>query len=191
MQSEYVKKLEAFAMQAGGDFNHSSQPTTSLNSKGWSKVEIRIPHRGTDLYYIAFSGPNSAEVHSGFYVAGKLPLKLFCRITQRDGFADLISTFSSYKMKSGRPAFDKKLHTSCNNKTFLLKLTGNQEAAKFLEKSIQRPLRFEVMSNEKGILKHENPSAMIISLNSNEWMVDRSMLTELLSGFRILVDHLC
>ena len=79
MQSEYVKKLEAFAKQAGGDFNHSSQPTTSLNSKGWSKVEIRIPHRGTDLYYIAFSGPNSAEVHSGFYAAGKLPLKLFCR----------------------------------------------------------------------------------------------------------------
>lgn len=190
MYGEYVEKLKAFSRTVDGEYNYTSQPTTTLKRMGWSRVEIRIPHSGADLFYIAFSGTNSAEVYSGFYAQRKLPARLFCRISQKDGFSSLLSTFSSYRMKSGRPSFDKKLQIACNDKGFLLKLTGDHGISSFLESHIQMPLRFEVMTNEKGILKDTGESAMLISLNTNEWIVDQKQLMELMAGFRKLVDHI-
>ena len=187
MSGEYPEKLKVFAREVNGVFSYGSNPSTTLRGKGWSKAEIRIPGPGYEIFYVAFSGTNSSEVYSGFYAAGKLPAGLFCRITEQDGFTRLISTFSSYNMKSGKAEFDKKLHTACNNKDFLLKLSGNHETAHFLKQSIRRPLRFEVMTNEKGLLQDQRRSAMIMSLHSNEWIVEKDALTSLLDGFRKIV----
>ena len=190
MPGEYADKLKAFANQVNGEFSYGNKPTSTLTGKGWSRAEIRIPNQGREIRFIAFSGTNTAEVHSGFYAAGRLAPGLFCRITEKDGFSRLISTFSSYNMKSGRPDFDKNLHVACNHKDFLLKLSRNHDTANFLIKVIRRPLRFEVMTNEKGILHGEKASAMVISLSTNEWIVDTARLLGLLSGFRHLVTHM-
>jgi hypothetical protein len=190
MSSEYSDQLKAFARLVNGEFSYGTQPSTTLSGKGWSKAEIRIPGPGKDIRYIAFSGTNSAEVYSGFYAEGKLPSGLFCRITEQDSFARLVGTFSSYKMKSGRPDFDKKLHIACNNKDFLLKLSRDHEVSGFLMQAIRRPLRFEVMTNEKGLLQEKRRSAMILSINTNEWMVDLKLLSSLLDGFRHLINRI-
>jgi hypothetical protein len=188
--NEFVEKLKSFSSSINGEFHHGKQSTTSLKRMGWSRVEIRVPDPAKEIHFIAFSGTNSAEVYSGFYAEGKLPANLFCRISEQDAFTKLMSTFSSYKMKSGKPEFDKRLHTACNNKSFLLKLTGNHETSSFLTKAIRRPLRFEVMTNEKGILKGKKASAMVISLNTNEWIVDHDKLVYLLDGFRQIIRHI-
>ena len=190
MPGEYADKLKAFASQVNGEFSYGKNPSTTLRGKGWSKAEIRIPNPGREIRFIAFSGANSAEVYSGFYCLGKIAPGVFCRITEKDGLSRLVSTFSSYNMKSGRTDFDKKLHVACNNKNFLLKLTGDHDTARFLVNTIRRPLRFEVMTNEKGILQGEKASAMVISLNTNEWIVDEYKLNELLAGFRLIVNHM-
>jgi len=184
----HKETLEAFAHSVGGTFSHSTRPTTTLGGMGWSKAEIMIPGPGRPVYFIAFRGGNSAEEHAGFYAEGNLPSGLFCRITQQDGFTRLISTFSCYKMRSGNPGFDKKLHSACNKKDFLLKLSGNREAAGFLGQYIRGPMRFEVMTNEKGLLHDKGGNTMIISLNTNEWITDRSLLRELLAGFRHILS---
>lgn len=190
MSGEYTDKLKVFAREVNGEFNYSRHSSTALKGKGWSRAEIRIPNPGKEISFIAFSGTSSAEVYSGFFAEGKLPADLFCRITEQDGFSKLISTFSSYKMKSGRNDFDKKLHIACNNKDFLLKLSGNHEIARFLMKAIRRPLRFEVMTNEKGLLQGKSTADMVISLNANEWIVDKTRLLDLLAGFRKLIGYI-
>ena len=188
--NEYVEKLKTFSRSINGEFRHRKESTTSQKRMGWSKVEIRIPGPGKEIQFIAFSGTNGAEVYSGFYAEGNLPGKLFCRISEQDAFTRLMSKFSSFKMKSGKPEFDKKLHTACNNKSFLLKLTGNHETSAFLTKAIRRPLRFEVMTNDNGILSGNRESAMVISLNSNEWIVDHEKLHYLLGGFRQIIRNI-
>lgn len=188
MHSEYVEKLKAFSKLVDGEFSFTNQPTTTLKRVAWSRVEIRIPHSNTDLFYIAFSGTNSAEVHSGFYAKGGQHSGISCRITQKDGLLNLFSMFSKGTMKSGRSSLDNKLGIACNNKSFLLKLTGNHEAARFLEKHIRLPLEFAIGTNDKGILKQAGPSASLISLSSNEWMVEQKQLMELLEGFKNIVS---
>jgi len=190
MYSEYVEKLKVFSELAGGEFKYTNHPTTTLKRMHWSRVEIRIPYRKTDLFFIAFSGTNSAEVYSGFYAAANLQKNLICKITQKDTFLSLINKFSNKKMKSGRSSFDRKLSITCNNKTFLLQLTRNHEVAKFLESNIQFPVQFEVISNEKGFIKSSKQSGMLISINANEWVIDQKMLMGLLDGFKLLVDHI-
>jgi len=190
MYSEYVEKLKAFSELAGGEFKYSNHPTTSLKRMGWSRVEIRIPHLKTDIFFIAFSGTNSAEVYSGFYAVANLQENLICKITQQDTFLSLINKFSNKKMKSGRSSFDRKLSITCNNKTFLLQLTRNHEIAKFLESYIQFPVQFEIVSNEKGFIKSCKQSKMLISINANEWIVDQKKLMSLLDGFKLVVDHI-
>ena len=190
MYGEFVEKLKAFSNLVDGEFHYTHQPTTALKRMGWSRVEIRIPHPKRDLFYIAFSGTNSAEVYSGYYAEGNLPSSLTCRITQKDSLSNLISMFNRNKMKSGRPSTDKMLNIQCNNKSFLLKLTGNHQVAAFLENSIKLPLQFEIMDNGRELLHRSHPTAMLITLNTNEWMVDHQKLKELLAGFKQLMDHL-
>ena len=190
MPGEYIEKLQDFARTVGGSFSYDKQPTSTLRGKGWSRAEITIPDGSRQIHYIAFSGTNTAEVYSGFYAACKLSPGIFCRITEKDGFSRLVSSFSSYNMRSGRPEFDKRLHSACNNKDFLVKLARDHESARFLINAIKRPLRFEVMTNEKGLLHGIKGSAMVISLNTNDWIVDHERLTYLLTGFRQLTDHI-
>jgi len=190
MYSEYVEKLKAFSKVAGGDFKYTHHPTTTLKRMHWSRVEIRIPYLKTDVFFIAFSGTNSAEVYSGFYAVANLQDNLICKITQKDTLLNLISKFSNKKMKSGRSSFDRKFSITCNNKTFLLRLTRNHEVAKFLESCIQFPVQFEVISNDKGFIKTCKQSDVLISISANEWIVDRQRLMDILNGFKLVVEHI-
>ena len=116
---------------------------------------------------------------------------LKCTITEKDSILNLINIISNKKMKSGRPSIDNRLLITCNNKSFLLKLTGNQKVAKFLESNIKLPIKFEVVSNNKGFVKHYHHNDMLISINTNEWIVDQNKLTKMLDGFKLVVDHIC
>lgn len=191
MQGDYISKLKEFASDVKGELTYDQHPTKTLNQAGWSRLTIRITHPKAPLYFIAFSGTSSAEVYSGFYAPAKLPANIHCKITQQDSFVRFLNRFKKNQMSSGRPTFDKQLSISCNNKQFLDKLTTDHEIAKFLEKTIRFPIRFEVKPIDKNILASNHNERSMITINSNEWIVDSKKLQTLLSGFTKIANRFC
>lgn len=187
MSTEYINKLKSFSDKIGGDFSESREPTTRLRGGGWSRVEIRLPIPQRNARFIAFSGTNTAEVYSGFYAESKLQEKLVCTITQRNKVLSLINNFNKLKIKSGRASFDKALSVLSNDKMFVHKLSSDKEIASFLETNLKLPMRFEVVSNISQYIKDVAPQRKLISISTNEWLVDEKQLMDLYAGFRMII----
>lgn len=189
MSTEHVNKLRSFSDKIKGEFSETREPTTRMRGGGWSRVEIRLPIPQRNARYIAFSGTNRAEVYSGFYAESKLPEKLVCLITQRNKVLSLINKFNKLKIKSGRASFDKELSVLSNDKMFVHKLSSNAEIASFLETNLKLPMRFEVVSNINQYINDVATHRKLISINTNEWLVNEKQLMELYAGFRMILQQ--
>lgn len=189
MATEYVNKLKSFSKNISGEFHHAGQQTKTMKRLGWSRVEIELPIPGRTARFIAFSGTNQAEVFSGFYANSSLSKKLVCTITQKDKVLSLLHSFNKLKVKSGRPSTDKKLSIISNDKMFVHRLTGNPEVARFLESTLKLPMRFEIISNFNGYINELDAGEQLISINTNEWIVDEKKLMSMYEGFRMILDQ--
>ena len=69
---------------------------------------------------------------------------------------------------------------------FIHKLTRNYEVAHFLENNLKLPMRLEVISNFNAYIKELKPEDKLISLNTNEWIVEHKSLNSLFDGFQLI-----
>jgi len=188
--NEYVEKLKKFADTVGGTFKYQNQATTTLKRFNWSKVVIKIPQPNNTIYFTAYNETNSAEIYSGFFASTKLPSGTTCKISRKDPLDKLLRIFSSKSIKTNQPEFDKMFTVKASDGAIVRQLSGKKSIQKFFELNLLPPLQFDITNNEKGFIKELDEKANLITLKSNEWIVDQKQLKILLDGFKLIIDEL-
>ncbi len=187
---EYVEKLKKFADAVGGSFQYNNKGTTFLKRFSYNRVVIKIPYLNNTIYFTAYSDSNSAETFSGFFASTKLPLSTKCKISRKDPLDKLFQIFGTKSVKTNQPGFDKMFTVKTSNIATVLRLIGKKSILKFVELNLLPPLQFEITDNELGLIKQLSNNTNLITLKSNEWIVDQKQLITLLDGFKLIVDEL-